>query len=95
MVALLTALARPDLVRRMVVIRANFRPAPESFVAPKMLDALTPDSAGMAFRELYAAASPDGPDHWPAVATRMIDMWRTQPTLDAATWPQYGRPPSS
>ncbi|MGA4985554.1 alpha/beta fold hydrolase [Streptomyces cellulosae] len=83
-VALLTALARPDLVRRMVVIGANFRPAPESFVAPEMLDALTPDSAGMAFfRELYAAASPDGPDHWPAVATRMIDMWRTQPTLDA------------
>ncbi|MET8893939.1 hypothetical protein [Streptomyces albogriseolus] len=29
------------------------------------------------------AASPDGTDHWPAVATRVIDMWRTQPTLDA------------
>ncbi|MCP9999248.1 alpha/beta hydrolase [Streptomyces werraensis] len=83
-VALLTALARPDLVRRMVLIGATFRPAPEAFVAPEMLDALTPDSAEMAFfRELYVAVSPDGPDHWPAVATRVIDMWRTQPMLDA------------
>ncbi|CAL9319876.1 alpha/beta fold hydrolase [Streptomyces sp. R02] len=83
-VALLTALARPDLVRRMVLIGVNFRPATEAFVAPEMLDAMTPDSDDMAFfRELYVAVSPDGPEHWPAVATRMIDMWRTQPTLDA------------
>ncbi|MDN3270631.1 alpha/beta hydrolase [Streptomyces sp. MA15] len=83
-VALLTALARPDLVRRTVLIGANFRPASEAFVAPGMLDAMTPDGAGLAFfRELYVAVSPDGPEHWPSVATRVIDMWRTQPTLDA------------
>ncbi|MEW1683312.1 alpha/beta hydrolase [Streptomyces sp. T12] len=82
-VALLVALARPDLVRRTVVIGANFRPAPESFVVPEMLDAMTPDGVELAFfRELYEAVSPDGPAHWPAVAARVIDMWRTQPALD-------------
>ncbi|MEU6446954.1 alpha/beta hydrolase [Streptomyces sp. NPDC046979] len=81
-VALLVALARPDLVRRVVLIGANFRPGGECFVEPGMLDAMTPDSPDMAFfREMYEAVSPDGADHWPVVAVKMIDMWRTQPTL--------------
>ncbi|MFG2323360.1 alpha/beta fold hydrolase [Streptomyces sp. NPDC048568] len=81
-VALLVALARPDLVRRVVLIGANFRPGGECFVEPGMLDAMTPDSPDMAFfREMYEPVSPDGADHWPVVAVKMIDMWRTQPTL--------------
>ncbi|MFI9820570.1 alpha/beta fold hydrolase [Streptomyces sp. NPDC052013] len=81
-VALLVALARPDLVRKLVVIGANFRPAPECFVQPAMLDAMTPDGAELAFfRELYEAVTPDGADHWPVVAAKVLDMWRTQPTL--------------
>lgn len=83
-VALLVALSRPDLVRKTVVIGANFRPAGESFADPAMLDAMTPDSQDMAFfRELYDAVTPDGADHWPTVAAKMLDMWRTQPTLTA------------
>ncbi|MFD0251124.1 alpha/beta fold hydrolase [Streptomyces sp. NPDC127113] len=81
-VALLVALARPDLVRRVVLIGANFRPGGECFVEPGMLDAMTPGSPDTAFfREMYEAVSPDGADHWPVVAVKMIDMWRTQPTL--------------
>ncbi|MEV5016487.1 alpha/beta fold hydrolase [Streptomyces sp. NPDC053780] len=81
-VALLVALARPELVRRVVLIGANFRPGGECFVEPGMLDAMTPDSPDMAFfREMYEAVSPDGADHWPVVAVKMIDMWRTQPVL--------------
>ncbi|MGW3865778.1 alpha/beta fold hydrolase [Streptomyces sp. NPDC005047] len=81
-VALLVALARPDLVRRVVLIGANFRPAGECFVEPGMLDAMTPDGPDMAFfREMYEAVSPDGADHWPVVALKVIDMWRTQPAL--------------
>ncbi|MFB6773072.1 alpha/beta fold hydrolase [Streptomyces sp. NPDC056337] len=81
-VALLVALARPDLVRRVVLIGANFRPGGECFVEPGMLDAMTPDSPDTAFfRDMYEAVSPDGADHWPVVAVKMIDMWRTQPTL--------------
>ncbi|WP_371606724.1 alpha/beta hydrolase [Streptomyces sp. NBC_01213] len=81
-VALLMAIARPDLVRRVVAIGANFRPSSECFVEPAMLDAMTPEGPDLAFfREMYEAVSPDGPSHWPVVAARMIDMWRTQPTL--------------
>ncbi|MEU0300870.1 alpha/beta hydrolase [Streptomyces sp. NPDC006175] len=81
-VALLVAAARPDLVRKAVVIGANFRPGPECFVEPAMLDAMTPDGDDLAFfREMYEAVSPDGAGHWPVVAAKTTDMWRTQPTL--------------
>ncbi|WP_405667382.1 alpha/beta hydrolase [Streptomyces sp. NBC_01166] len=81
-VALIVAAARPDLVRKAVVIGANFRPGPECFVEPAMLDAMTPDGDDLAFfREMYEAVAPDGAGHWPVVAAKMIDMWRTQPTL--------------
>ncbi|WP_399945833.1 alpha/beta fold hydrolase [Streptomyces sp. BBFR25] len=83
-VALLVAVARPDLVRRAVVIGANFRPGTECFAEPGMLDAMTPEGPDLAFfRELYEAVSPDGADHWPVVAAKVLDMWRTQPTLTA------------
>ncbi|WP_395570506.1 alpha/beta fold hydrolase [Streptomyces sp. BK79] len=81
-VVLLVALARPDLVRKAVVIGANFRPATECFAEPSMLDAMTPDGDDLAFfRELYQAVTPDGADHWPVVAAKVLDMWRTQPAL--------------
>lgn len=84
-VALLVALARPDLVRKAVVIGTNFRPAPESFADPAMLDAMTPDGPDLAFfRELYESTSPDGPAHWPVAAAKVLRMWRTQPTLTPA-----------
>ncbi|MEW2555327.1 alpha/beta hydrolase [Streptomyces zhihengii] len=81
-VALLVAAARPDLVRRAVVIGANSRPGPECFAEPSMLDTMTPDGAELAFfREMYAAVSPDGAGHWPVVAAKMLDMWRTEPAM--------------
>ncbi|MFF8555634.1 alpha/beta fold hydrolase [Streptomyces sp. NPDC015501] len=81
-VALLVARARPDLVRRVVAIGANFRPGPECFVEASMLDAMTPEGPDLAFfREMYEPVTPDGADHWPVVAAKVIDMWRTQPTL--------------
>src|SRR5690606_35380576 len=52
-VALLVALARPDLVRTLVVIGANFRPGAECWADPAMLDRMRPESPDMAFfREL-------------------------------------------
>ncbi|MFH8978592.1 alpha/beta fold hydrolase [Streptomyces sp. NPDC017890] len=81
-IALLVAAARPDLVREVVAIGADFRPRSECFAAPGMLDEMTPDSADLQFfRELYESVTPDGPDHWPVVAAKMTDMWRTEPTL--------------
>ncbi|MEW2219428.1 alpha/beta hydrolase [Streptomyces sp. NPDC006990] len=84
-VALLVTMARPDLVRRAVLIGANFRPSPESFVEPALVDALRPEGVDLAFfRELYEAVTPEGAGHWPVVARKVIHMWRTQPSLTAA-----------
>ncbi|MCX5528528.1 alpha/beta hydrolase [Streptomyces bobili] len=81
-VALLVAVARPDLTRKLVVMGANFLPGPQSSAAPEMLDHMRPDAPDMAmFRDLYAAASPDGAGHWPIVAEKVADMIRTQPTI--------------
>ncbi|MEV7081925.1 alpha/beta hydrolase [Streptomyces sp. NPDC093516] len=81
-VALLVALAHPDLVRKLVVIGTNFRPAGECWAEPAMLDRMTPDSSDLEFfRELYEPVAPEGPEHWPVVARKVLDMWRTEPTL--------------
>ena len=46
-----------------------------------MLD-VGPDDPGMAmFQGLYAAASPDGPDHWPVVFAKFNEMAQTQPDI--------------
>lgn len=83
-VALLVAIARPDLVRKVVAMGANFLPTPECAAAPEMLDHMSPDDPGMApFREMYEAASPDGADHWPVVVDKVVDLLRTQPTIPA------------
>jgi pimeloyl-ACP methyl ester carboxylesterase len=81
-VALLVAIARPDLVRKVVAMGANFLPNPQSGAAPEMFEHLTPDAPDMAmFREMYEATSPDGGDHWPVVVGKLTDMYRTQPTI--------------
>ncbi|MEU5110047.1 alpha/beta hydrolase [Streptomyces longwoodensis] len=84
-VALLVAIARPDLVRKVVAISANFRPGPESSVTSEMFAHMTPDAPDMAmFRTMYEAVSPDGPAHWPVAAGKVLDMIRTQPDIPTA-----------
>ncbi|WP_405594112.1 alpha/beta fold hydrolase [Streptomyces sp. NBC_01092] len=81
-VALLVAVARPDLVRKVVAMGANFLPNPQSGAAPEMLEQLTPDAPDMAvFREMYEAVSPDGAAHWPVVVGKMVEMFRTEPVI--------------
>lgn len=81
-VALLVAIARPDLVRKVVAMGANFLPGPESSAAPGLLDHMAADAPDMAaFRGMYEAASPDGAAHWPVVVNKVVDMIHTQPTI--------------
>ncbi|MFF0200304.1 alpha/beta fold hydrolase [Streptomyces sp. NPDC005017] len=81
-VALLVAITRPDVVRKVVAIGANFRPPSECSAVPGLLDHMTAASPDMApFREMYVAVSPDGPEHWPVVADRLLDMYRVEPDL--------------
>jgi pimeloyl-ACP methyl ester carboxylesterase len=78
--ALHVALARPELVRSMVLIGTNFR---ADALLPAMFD-LTPDNPMMAMiAQSYAARSPDGPEHFPVFFEKSAAMWRTQPNLSA------------
>jgi pimeloyl-ACP methyl ester carboxylesterase len=81
-IALLVAIARPDLVRKVVAIGANFLPGPQSGAAPEMLDQVMPDAPDLTmFREAYEAVSPDGAAHWPVVVGKLAAMFRTEPTI--------------
>ncbi|MEU6143250.1 alpha/beta hydrolase [Streptomyces sp. NPDC047081] len=84
-VALLVARARPELVRKVVAIGANFRPAPEISSGPNMLDELDPDEPDLApLRDMYQAVTPDGADHWPVVVGKLKDMFTREPDLTPA-----------
>ena len=81
-VALLVALARPDLVRKLVVIGGAFDVSgylPEAFA---MFDSMRPDDPHLAeLRGLYEAASPDGASHWGDVVAKLKDMFRREPHI--------------
>jgi pimeloyl-ACP methyl ester carboxylesterase len=92
-VALLVAIARPDLVRKVVAMGANFLPFPRCGAVPDMFDHLTPDGDDLAyFRELYQAVSPDGGDHWPIVVEKLISTYRVEPDLREADLARIGAP---
>ena len=78
-VAMLVALRRPELVRRLVLIGANFH-----HLGVRQLD--LHDGAPLLSRiaTSYAERSPDGPDHFGAVAEKSQAMFLSEPTLTTA-----------
>lgn len=81
-VAVLVALARPDLVRHLVLIGQYYNSSGRA--TGGLLDALeNPDDDMMAFfAEEYAAESPDGADHFPAIFDKTMAMIRSEPDID-------------
>lgn len=81
-VALLVALRRPDLVRRLVLIGqyANQDGATPQVREMMALDEM-PDMLPPMLRDLYAAVSPDGPEHWPVVVGKLWQLYRTEPNI--------------
>jgi len=81
-IGLLIAIQRPDLVRKLVAISAN---SDTDATPAEMLEGLRstpPDSDDMAMmRQLYEAASPDGPAHWPVVFEKFLDMATNEPHI--------------
>ncbi|QYN38000.1 alpha/beta hydrolase [Pseudonocardia sp. DSM 110487] len=80
--ALLAGLARPDLVRRMVLISGQFHQSgllPAFFHGP---DAVT-ELRATPLAAWYAEESPDGGEHFPVVAAKIIESALTGPTLTA------------
>ena len=77
-IALLLALKRADLVRKIVPIGANYHHSGVPGAA-----ALLPLDSPF-FRHMqdrYAEISPDDRAHFPSVAERVTHMWATEPTL--------------
>lgn len=79
-VAMLVAMQRPDLVKRLVMISGGFNKSGEAM--PDMewdVDQIT-QFLGPA----YAEVSPDGADHFRVVATKIGEMAAVEPNLQAA-----------
>jgi pimeloyl-ACP methyl ester carboxylesterase len=89
-VALHVALRRPDLVRKLVVIGSNFH---HDGTIPALLEDMGGDEPGAdMLRDMYQAVCPDGPEHWPVVRAKLLDMWRTSPTLTTEDLAAIDRP---
>ncbi len=81
-VGLMVAIARPDLVRKLVVIGANFDTAGVVPEIEEMFTNMSADGDEMAmFRGLYEQHSPDGPDHWPVVFAKFVEMTQREPHI--------------
>jgi pimeloyl-ACP methyl ester carboxylesterase len=81
MVALLAALKRPDLVRKLVLIGqfVNLDGAEAWFT--DLCARWTPADVPAMFREDYGKLSPDGPGHFDVFAGKLLDLWQTEPKL--------------
>jgi pimeloyl-ACP methyl ester carboxylesterase len=80
-VGLLVAIERPDLVRKLVAISANTNPGGVVPETQEMHDRPADDPGLEMFRSLYVASSPDGPEHWPVVFAKFLEMISTQPDI--------------
>jgi pimeloyl-ACP methyl ester carboxylesterase len=79
-VAMLVAMQRPELVKRLVVISGGFNKSGEAVPdAEWNVDAIT-EFLGSAYGEV----SPDGEDHFPVVATKIGEMAAVEPNLQAS-----------
>ncbi len=80
-VALLVALRRPDLVRRMVLIGQYYNSSGK--VADSELDGLLASPEAVTFlRAGYDPVSPDGPEHFAVVHEKTLHMLATEPEID-------------
>ena len=86
-VALLTALRRPDLVRRLVVASGVFH---HDGWAPGAID-LDEETTAF-FIEYHGEVSPDGPDAFPTLAAKLHRMQLQEPTLTVADLAGYPGP---
>jgi len=86
-VALLVALARPDLVRRLVFASGVFH---HEGWTPGAID-LDEDTTAF-FTEYHGEVCPDGPNHFPVLAEKLDRMHRAEPTLTVADLAGYPGP---
>lgn len=77
-IGLLMAVERPEMVRSLVVVGANYHhdAAPADFLE------MSPDDEALEMpRQMYAEMSPDGADHFAVVFDKLMRMWAEEPEL--------------
>jgi len=81
LVGLLVAMRRPEAVRKLVLIGqyVNIDGAREEGMA--LLHAFTTETFPPMFRQMYAAVSPDGPEHFDVVFDKLAPLWRGDPGI--------------
>jgi pimeloyl-ACP methyl ester carboxylesterase len=85
-VALLVALRRPDLVRRLVLISGNFH-------HDGLVDgAVDIDQVGGFLEEAHAQVSPDRREHYPVFVAKIVRMIAEEPTLSISDLAQVLSP---
>jgi pimeloyl-ACP methyl ester carboxylesterase len=78
-IALIVALERPDLVRSLVLLGANYH---YDGVIADPFDDLGPDSELVTWLQpAYAERSPDGADHFMAVIAKEVEMFTREPEM--------------
>jgi len=80
-VGLLVALERPDLVRKLVfmgsvVNHEGYRREWDPALVDLSLEAMPP-----MFEQMYAAVSPDGPDHFGVIFDKLKSTWQAEPSM--------------
>jgi pimeloyl-ACP methyl ester carboxylesterase len=83
-VGLLVAQRRPDLAGKLVLIGQPVNPDGYVPWQATMFEAMTPELMPPMFEQMYAAVSPDGPDHYRVVFDKLTHMWRTEPRIAVA-----------
>jgi pimeloyl-ACP methyl ester carboxylesterase len=90
-VALELALARPDLVRRLVLIGTAANT--DGYTAETRADnANLTESLPPFIRAAYDRLSPDGPEHFPVVFDKLAAVWRSEPNHPLTDLGRLGPP---
>src|SRR3989475_3805677 len=82
--ALIVAISRPDLVKRLVCVSGLFNTHAQSPEDLKWIRSLTPESfrkAGSPLAKRYDEISPDGPGHFPVVVEKTKRLWLDEPNI--------------
>ena len=82
--ALLVAISRPDLVKRLVSVSGLFNTKAQAPEDLNWIRSLTPESfrkSGPPLVKRYDEVSPDGPGHFPVVVEKTKKLWLNEPNI--------------
>jgi pimeloyl-ACP methyl ester carboxylesterase len=77
-VAMIAAMRRPDLVRKLVLVSGNFR---YDGIVPGVLEGFAEEGVVRSLAPRYGEVSPDGEEHFPVVVEKLLRMAAEEPVL--------------